>query len=192
MIEIGMALRRLPMMRPEAMTPEQREFYERFLIDERRGGPKALLAQEGGGGLAGPFNAFLLHPPVGDKLQELGHTLRFEGELPERVREIVILTVARARQSEFEWKAHSRIGRQVGLTDTELESIESGSAQFEDTLEDLASRLALAMVVEREVDDELYDSCVNELGPRQMFEVSVIVGYYDLLALQLRVFGYYT
>jgi hypothetical protein len=76
------------------------------------------------------------------------------------------------------------------LTDAESESIGSASAQFEDTSEDLASRLALAMVVEREVDDELYDICVNELGPRQIFEISVIVGYDDLLALQLSVFGY--
>jgi hypothetical protein len=57
------------------------------------------------------------------------------------------------------------------LTDTEGESIGSGSAQFEDTSEALASRLALAQVVEPEVDDALYDICVNELCSRQIFEV---------------------
>jgi alkylhydroperoxidase family enzyme len=186
-----MVTQRVPLIRPEAMTPEQRDVYERLLADERRGGPKAMLAKEGGGGLAGPFNALLLSPRIGDTLQELGHTLRFGGELSDRMREIVILTVATARRSEFEWDAHARIGRRVGLTDAELEGIGTGVATFEDPAEQMVARLALALVVAREVDDELYGRCEARLGAGQMFEVSVIVGYYDLLALQMRVFGYY-
>jgi 4-carboxymuconolactone decarboxylase len=189
--QTGVTAPRLPLITPGGMTPEQSDLYGRLLGDARRGGPKAMLAKEGDGGLAGPFNALLLNPVMGDTLQSLGHELRFDGELTDRVREIVILTVATARNSAFEWDAHVRIGRRLGMSEEELEGIAASAVTFDDPAERLAHRLSLAMVVERQVSDELYEHGVNQFGARGVFEVSVLVGYYDLLALQMRVFGSY-
>jgi 4-carboxymuconolactone decarboxylase len=183
---------RLPLIGPADMTAEQADLYGRLVSDERRGGPKAMLAQEGGVGLAGPFNAFLLSPEIGDSLQSLGRELRFGGQLSDRVREIVILTVAAARGSEFEWNAHVRIGRRAGLTDEEIDGIAAGTGTLDAAPEQVAYLLAQAMVIEREVADELYVAAISQFGTHEVFELSVLVGYYDLLALQMRVFGSYS
>ncbi len=180
------------MIRPEAMDPDQSGLYERLLADPRRGGPDALLVRDGGGGLAGPFNAFLLDPAVGDLLQQTGNALRFSLELTPRIREIVILTVATVRGSAFEWKAHAWIARSVGLTAGELEGLSSGHGVFEDASEVLAERVAHALVTERRIDDQLYREATRGLGERSVFDITALVGYYDLLAMQLEVFGYHT
>ena len=186
-----MTAARLPLIGPADMTADQANLYGRLVSDERRGGPKAMLAQDCGGGLAGPFNAFLLSPELGDSLQSLGRELRFGGQLSDRVREIAILTVAAARGSEFEWNAHVRLGRRAGLTDEEIDGIAAGAATLDAAPERVAYRLAQAMVIEREVADELYEAAIGQFGAEGVFELSVLVGYYDLLALQMRVFGSY-
>jgi 4-carboxymuconolactone decarboxylase len=174
------------------MDQDQSGLYSRMLGDPRRGGPGALLVRDGSGALAGPFNAFLLDPAVGDLLQQTGTALRFGLELSPRIREIVILTVARVRDSAFEWKAHARIGRSIGLADAELERLSSGDGGFDDPSEALAEQVARALVAERRLDDGLYQEATRVLGERSVFDITALVGYYDLLAMQLEVFGYRT
>ena len=54
--------------------------------------------------------------------------LRFRGLLSARARELVILVVAASWESEFEWWAHVRIGKQIGLTDDEIDAVRTVGA----------------------------------------------------------------
>ena len=140
------------------------------------------------GGLEGPSNA-RLRSPIGRTDQEYGESLRRHTVLTDRMRELVVLTVAYAQNSAFELHAHEEIGRSVGLTDEQLSAL--AAAVLPDGLdqnESLAVRCARALVDGGDLDDPLYEEAITSLGERALYEIVLFVGYYSQLALQLRVF----
>jgi len=179
---------RLPDLTPDELDPDQRALYDAITSGPRAQGPQHFALTRPDGSLAGPFNAFLLWPPVGAALQDLGAALRYRTSLTDRTREIAILMVAARWGSDFERHAHEGVGRAVGLTDVELETIrEGGHAAYEDGHEQAAARLVRAML-DGDVDDETWQECAKTVGPQAAFELTTLVGYYSTLALQLRVF----
>ncbi len=54
--------------------------------------------------------------------------------------------------------------------------------------ERLVARLTRELLDAGDLGDESYDEAVDTLGLPQLFELLTLVGYYDTLALQLRVF----
>src|SRR5262249_50388792 len=133
---------RLEQITLDALSPEQRELYD-AIVGSRRGTALPTRIVDEQGRLQGPFNAMLHYPALGRPLQALGGTLRFRGLLPARARELVILTVAAAWRSEFEWWAHDRIGRSVGLDDGEIAAVrESGPLRLDDPVAQAALDVA--------------------------------------------------
>lgn len=173
---------------PNTMRTDRRELYDRIVSGPRASGPQLFELADEEGVLRGPFNAFLLNPELGEALQRVGATLRYRSTLSPRLREMAILAVAAHCRSEFEWYAHERVGRSVGISEQELDALRSGSAPpLDDPLERAGLHVTLAML-EGDVDDELYAEARSHLGEERIFELTTVVGYYAMLALQLRVF----
>ena len=184
---------RLPHLRPEELTVEQRHLYDTINQGPRRaanqGVPSPVGLVDGEGRLQGPFNAMLFHPVVGMALQEVGRALRFSGRLPPRAREIAILIVAASERSDFEWAAHAAIGAHLGLNATELDALSRAeTVVFEDPLEQVVARAARSIVATGDLDDEDYRATEAILGAAGLVELSALVGLYRALALQMRVF----
>jgi 4-carboxymuconolactone decarboxylase len=180
---------RLAKVGPAALDTEQRSLYDAIATGPRARGPAAFPLIDGDGGLEGPFNAFLLQPRLGQALQALGSAVRFETSLTGRAREVAILVVAQVQDSAFEWYAHAAVGRTVGLTAHELDALRS--RRFEalpDEYERMVADTALALVTRGDLDDERFERAVVLLGLPTLFELVTLVGYYSLLAVQLRVF----
>ena len=181
---------RLPRIREEEMSAEQVAIYDRFRTGRRAspGSPFTLLHPDGG--LTGPANAWLLSPPVGTALERLGGTVRFDLALPDRCREIAILLVGFHRASAFELYAHRAAGRAAGLTDAEIEGLASEPGpDFTDPAERAVREATRAMLRTGTLNDEEYAAAVAVLGTAGLFELVVLVGYYQLVATQLAVFG---
>jgi 4-carboxymuconolactone decarboxylase len=171
------------------MTPEQVGLYREILSGPRGQGPRAVPLSTGAGGLAGPFNAMLYAPAVGHALQELGAAIRFRTHLPPRIREMAILVVAQAWDSEYERSSHEPIGREAGLTEPEIEALRAGSDPgFADEQERVAYSVARALVGPADLDDKEYAAAIATLGEEGLVELSTLVGYYATLALQMRIF----
>ena len=181
---------RLAVLSSEEMTTEQRDLYREILGGPRGQGPRAVQLSSGAGGLAGPFNAMLYAPAVGHALQELGAAIRFRTELAPRIRELAILMVAQAWDSEYERASHEPIGREAGLTEPEIEALRAGADPgFADKQEQVAYSVLRALTGPvADLDDEEYDTAATVLGEQALVEVSALVGYYATLALQLRIF----
>jgi 4-carboxymuconolactone decarboxylase len=178
---------RLEQLTLDILDDEQRELYD-TIVGARTGSTLPGRIVDEDGNLQGPFNAMLHYPEVGLPLQELGGMLRFRGLLSPRARELVILITAAAWQSEFEWWAHVRIGKHVGLTDEEIDAVRtSGPLSLEDLEEQAAVDVARATTTRGDLDDDEYVRAQDELGDRVLIEVLTLVGYYALLALQMRV-----
>ncbi len=103
-------------------------------------------------------------------------------------RELVILVVAASWESEFEWWAHVRIGKHIGLTDDEIDAIRTAAPlALDDPAEQAAVDVARATTTRGDLDDDEYARAQDALGDRMLIEVLTLVGYYALLALQMRV-----
>ncbi|MCU4185390.1 carboxymuconolactone decarboxylase family protein [Acidiferrimicrobium sp. IK] len=181
--------RRLQPLRPEQLDGEQRAVYDAITSGPRTSGPAYFPLTDEAGRLHGPFDAMLRSPRVGGALQDLGAALRYGSALPTRLREIVILAVAAAEDSAFERFAHEAVGRGAGLTEGELDALRiGGPLPAEDRVEAMTLRAARALLRDGDLDEATYAGLDAELGERGLFELTALVGYYRLLALQLRVF----
>jgi alkylhydroperoxidase family enzyme len=180
---------RLMKLSPASLDGEQRSLYDAIATGPRARGPRAFPLTDGDGGLEGPFNAFLLQPRLGQALQALGSSVRFETSLSDRAREVAILVVAHALDSAFEWYAHAAIGRNVGVTENELDALRADRFEvLTDEYERVVADTARTLLVDGDLDDERYLTAITVLGQPALFEVLTLVGYYCLLAVQLRVF----
>ena len=179
---------RLAKLSPSSLDADQRAVYDAVAGGPRAAGPQLFRLVDDEGGLEGPFNAFLLQPRLGLALQAVGSAVRYETTLPDRAREVAILVVAAGRDSAFEWRAHEAVGRHVGLTDDEIGCVRSHRYDELPTEERLVAGLTHQLLETGDLDDESYAEAVETLGLPQLFELLTLVGYYETLALQLRVF----
>lgn len=179
---------RLPWPRPDELDQARRAVYDGIAGGPRAAGPQAFRLTDDEGRLEGPFNAMLVSPGVGMALQDLGAAVRYRTALSDRAREIAILALAALRRSDFEWYAHERVGRRAGLTDGEIAAIRRGDEPPELSGTELAVlRTTVALAAAGDLDDEQFTRAESALGREQLAELVVLVGYYDLLALSLRV-----
>lgn len=180
---------RVPRLRPGQLTAEQRRLYAELLNGPRGQGAQFFELAEADGVLTGPFNAMLTSPRVGTALQRLGAALRYQTELPDQVRELVILVVAAHLGSEFEWHAHESLARHCGVTGEVIAAVRDGHPpSLADQAQRAAYDLAVALLRGEDIPDERYTAMAAALGTPGVFDVSAIVGYYWLLATQLRLF----
>lgn len=176
---------RLPWLRPEEMTEEQREYYQRLTDGPR---DKSSLLDPAGR-LRGAFNARLLHPAVGTAIQELGAVLRFATPaLTGRQRELAILETAHHEGSAYEWHAHRRTGLKAGLLPEEIAAIAADRAAETLSPEEQVTReVVRALLTERDLGDDLFARASGALGLVAVFDVLSLVGHYQHTALALRV-----
>jgi 4-carboxymuconolactone decarboxylase len=184
-----MRVARLEVLTPSKLSPGQRALYDEIAGGPRAAGPQLFALTDGAGGLTGPFNAMLYAPGVGHALQALGAAVRYRSELSDRVREIAILAVAVAWECDFEIYAHEAIARAAGVTEAEVKSLRmGGELLLTDDLERASLAVVRALLLRADLDDAEYRAARDRLGESGLVELSTLVGYYTMLALQLRVF----
>lgn len=180
---------RLPRLLPGQLDDLQRQLYDSIAGGERAKGTQHFPLTDDDGALHGPFGVMLHAPGVGMPLQHLGAAIRFHTDLSARIREIAILQVAQATASPFEWWAHVRVGRAVGLTDDEITQLSIGCFSSTDPQEAAAARLCGALLRSVTLSDDDFRDLRADLSARQVTELTVLVGYYVTLAQLMNVFG---
>ncbi|MEP7036181.1 MAG: carboxymuconolactone decarboxylase family protein [Dermatophilaceae bacterium] len=180
---------RLERLVPERLDEQQQVLYEQIIGGPRSSGPQAFRLVGADGALEGPFNAMLLCPAVGTALQALGAAVRYSTSLSDRAREMAILAVAAHEDSAFEWHAHEAVGRLAGLTGADFAAIRAGLAPAGATDEERAVVDAtLHLLHDGDLEDQAFQTVLAHLHPVGLQELMTLVGYYRMLALQLRVF----
>ncbi|MGN6472526.1 MAG: carboxymuconolactone decarboxylase family protein [Mycobacteriales bacterium] len=109
------------------------------------------------------------------------HLLRGE-TLPQREREIVILRTGWACGSEYEFGQHTVIGRDAGLTDTEIAALaDAGSGGWSDddqVLVDMVDEICADNVV----SDRTWTALAKRWNDAELLELVVLTGYYRLVS----------
>jgi 4-carboxymuconolactone decarboxylase len=141
------------------------------------------------GTLGGPFNAMLLSPAVGEAMQNLGSVIQAATTLSVQERELAVLALAYELDSEFISAAHTAIGAGLGLDVADM-AWAAGGLTERTTEPAVVAVVAVtrALIRDGDLDDEKFFDARAVLGECKLFELSSLVGYYSMLALQLRLF----
>ena len=180
---------RLKSLPQSNLDAEQRALFEAITQGERsRGRPLGDFLLEDGS-LRGPFNAWLHAPRIGQPAQLLGESIRYRSQLPPRLRELAILTVAARWQADYEWWAHSRSALAEGLSAECIAAIKAGRPPSgSDTEARMVHRFATELMETRRVSEQCYREVVNALGDAGAVELVTLLGYYTLVSMILNAF----
>ena len=100
---------RLQKKRPEELTPEQREQFDRIA---------RFRKPDADGQIGGPFDPWIRSPEVAKRAVSLGNFIWERTTLDRRIVELAIIITARHFRSNVEWVAHARMAREQGVSDT--------------------------------------------------------------------------
>ena len=185
----GQRVGRLGALRVGDLNAEQAALWN-SVMDGPRGTASWMVDD---GVLAGPFNAWLNIPEVGRALAAAGEVLRFSSGLPPVVRELVILTVGAHWRSEFEFWAHSGIGRREGVADDLIEAIAVGDrdavAAHSDAFGAAAYDVVHGLVTTGHVEETLMAALQAVAGDARAVEVVTLAGYYSCVSFTLNAFA---
>jgi AhpD family alkylhydroperoxidase len=146
----------------------------------------AISRAAGRVGGTGPPNLFLT---LGRHRKLFRGWLRFAGrlmpggKLPRRETELVILRVSHLRSCSYEFEHHVRLGRRAGLVDADIARVLEGPE-----VEGWSPReRALLAAVDRlhhdqDLDDTTWSSLLSHLDERELIELCMLVGHYEMLA----------
>lgn len=180
---------RLAALTEDQLNENQRALYRDITTGPRSSGPQHFPLINSAGALNGPFGIMLHAPQLGRPLQELGSAIRYRTGLTARMREIAILAVAAHTDSAFERFAHERVGRAVGLTDTELLALAQGRFTSDNAAETAAYRLCERLNNGRfPLGQDEYAALRESLDEDALLELVVLVGYYRTLSQLMHVF----
>lgn len=180
---------RLDHVDPAGLTGSAAALYSKYASGQRVMPESGFTLVTEDGQLLGPPAAWMLSPDLGLGLERVGFEVRFNLSLSARFREIVILIVAAVENSPFERFAHHQAARHAGLTDDEIADLDAGSFVPVDDTEATIIKVVEALLSRGTLDEALWSQADAALGRRAIFEVVTLIGWYRMMALQLRTFA---
>jgi 4-carboxymuconolactone decarboxylase len=165
---------RIPPLDPKEWTPEQRK---RF--DPNGTGQRA----------ANVFVTFVRNPP-GDRLRGgvTGHILNAT-TLAVRQRELLLMRIGVLCRSEYEWAAHSRLGRRAGMTDADVDRIVAGPDSGGDPIEIAMLRATDELYRDDVVSEDTWATLARDLNTKQLLDLLVAVGGYRAVSMAINSAG---
>lgn len=170
-------MKRLPLFDPARLSTEQRAVHDRIASGAR-------------GGVGGPFLPLLTSAELCARVEQLGVFIRYECSVPQRLRELAILVVGAHWQADYEWYAHAPIAARQGVPQPVIDAIGRGekAPPFDQAADRAVHGFVRELLRRGCVSDAIYASVREMLGDKGAVELTGLVGYYSLLAMQLNVF----
>jgi AhpD family alkylhydroperoxidase len=130
---------------------------------------------------------FAHHPELASKWLPFNRFINSKAcELDRRTREIVILRVAIAKRSRYEWAQHLKAARAAGITSDEIHAIATGTASG---LAGLLVKAVDELTDDCTLDDETYGELAARFSERQLVCLVFLIGSYSLLSVAFGAFG---
>jgi alkylhydroperoxidase family enzyme len=129
------------------------------------------------------------HPPLTAAYNTLIGHLLYASTITARQRELLVLTVAALRDSQYLWAQHAESADDAGITAVEVDRVKAGpAAEGWSPMEAALLGAATDLVQGARIGDASWTTLAAELDSRQLMDVVFTVGAYDLLAMALRSF----
>ncbi len=180
---------RLRPLGPAEITGNARALYDAVVESPRAQGPGRRILVREDETLCGPFDAWLRSPGIGVHFERAGMALREETVMDAAVREVAVLTVARAWGVEFEFQVHAMVAKNVGVPESAITQLAEGSQpSFEREDLAVAYQVARELVHERRVSEPTFVAAKKVLGEAATVEVVTHVGFYQMVSGVLTAF----
>jgi alkylhydroperoxidase family enzyme len=166
---------RIPPLEPNDWTPEQRK---RF--DPNGSGQRA----------ANVFVTFVRTPAADRVLGPINQHILNSTTLSVRQRETLLMRIGVLCRSEYEWAAHSRLGRRAGMTDTDVDRIIAGpDAGGGDPVEAALLRATDELYRDDIVSDATWSALAKTFETKQLLDVLIAVGGYRSTSMAINSAG---
>ena len=163
---------RVPYVERDAMDAEGQEIYDRIRRD--RNSPTVGLQ----------FRALLNSPKAAGYLTSMGAQLRFQSAMPENLKELAIIVVAREFNSAIEWTGHAVLAAKAGVSAKSIEAIRTGKPLSELTADERAiARFLHELIRKKDVPDPVFEAVHALLGMRGVVDLTLTCSYYTALTL---------
>lgn len=180
----GRVVSRLPFPSRDQLGAEGQAVWDSVVASR---GSQAVSDQ---GRMTGPFNAFVQAPDVGRHLEPLGAVVRFGTSVERRLAEIAIMTVAAHWKAEYEWHAHARMARGLGVPEAVIDAIARGDdPPLAGDDERSVYTVARHLTETGRLSQDVYDAAHRLLGDAGVVELISMCGYYTLVSFILNAFA---
>jgi 4-carboxymuconolactone decarboxylase len=159
------------------MSEDQRRVHERIMASR--------------GNFTGPFAIWLHSPEMADRAQSLGEFVRYNTALRGggRLSELAILLVARHFRCQAEWSIHEPIALAKGVAPQTIDAIRNEQIPLGLTRDEAALYAFVSQTLnEHFVSDVVFSEALACFGEQAVVELTMLVGYYTLVAMTLNVF----
>ena len=168
---------RMPLVKAEEMTPEQRALAE-------------AIAGKRSGVIRGPWAQIIRNPALAKVAAAYGDFLRAETSVPPRLAMIAVLLTARHWKAEYMWAAQGPRAKESGLADALVEAIRMGERpRFDDPKEAAVYDLVTELYRNQAVTDATYAAAERALGAVALVELLNVAGFYTTLAMVISATG---
>ena len=160
---------RLPIPQREVMSEAQR-----IAADAIINGPRKAIF--------GPFIPLLQTPVLMERIGKTGEALRFDGTLPERIRELAICVVARETGNQFEWQTHAPLAIKAGVAAEAIDSLAAGRRPRQLAADEACAVDFIVELMRRHgVSDATFAESAACFGEPGVVELTALVGYFAMV-----------
>jgi len=141
--------------------------------------------------VAGPYNAFLRSPEMGDLAHQFGAYTRFRSSVPTKLNELGIIMAAQFWKAEFIWYAHKRAAIGAGLNPAVADAIAAGkrpAAMQPD--EEAVYNFCNELFTQKQVSDATFSAVKARLGEQGVVDLVAGMAYFQFASMLLDIDRY--
>ncbi len=163
---------RLPKLKYEEYTPRQKE-----VVDKHVGRRKHV---------GGPYNVWIHSPEMFEKASAISNYMRFDCNLPEKLREFGILVTARYWDAQYSWNAHVDKAIAAGIPEDVVNDLAKGlKPNFKADDERVYYNFAMEVLKNHFVSEKTFAEARKIFGEAGVVDLIGSVGYFSMLQICL-------
>ena len=121
---------------------------------------------------------------------DFNDAVRYKLTISDQLRELIILRVGNLCEAAYEVHHHTRIAREVGMSEELIAATKIGaSAPGLDATQRLALAITDDLVKDRRVSDANLPRAMETFGPDVLLEIIMLAGCYVIACMFLRTYG---
>jgi 4-carboxymuconolactone decarboxylase len=129
-------------------------------------------------------------PEMAHRLEALRTYIRGESSVPQKLQELVMITVAREMDCAFIWYAHAAAARQAGIRDDLVDQIRETKALTNlDPDELTVVNFTRELLQHRQVSQPTFDAAITRFGRRGMMTLTNLIACYAVLAYNMNTYA---
>ena len=168
---------RIPLATREQITDTEKAAYDAFM-QSRANRPNI-----------GPYSLLLHMPEMAQRLEALRTYIRDEASLPQKLQELVMISVAREMNCAFIWYAHAAAAKQAGVRADIVDEIREQRAPTNlDLDEQTVVNFTRELLQNRAVSRPTFDAATARFGQRGTMTLTNLVACYAVLAYNMNTY----